>query len=43
MDQLLFEDVTRSERQEKGVQKWVDNRCKGTLSWATGVGCLHWL
>lgn len=30
--------MTRDERQTLGVQKWVDNRCKGTLEYATGVG-----
>ena len=38
MEQLLFEDITRSERQEQGVQKWVNNHCNGTLCYATGVG-----
>lgn len=28
--------MTRDERQALGVQKWVDNRCKGTLEYATG-------
>ena len=32
------EDTSRSERQELGVQKWVDNDCKGCLNWATGLG-----
>ena len=30
--------MTRSERQEEGIQKWVSNKCRGTLQWATGVG-----
>lgn len=30
--------MQRSERQSLGVQKWVDNRLRGTLCWATGVG-----
>lgn len=30
--------MQRSERQSLGVQKWVDNKLKGTLCWATGVG-----
>lgn len=30
--------ITRDERQSLGVQKWVDNRCCGTLEYATGVG-----
>ncbi len=30
--------MTRTERQLEGVQKWVDNKCKGTLCFATGVG-----
>lgn len=34
----LFEDLGRSERQELGVQRWVDNKLCGTLCWATGVG-----
>ena len=34
----LFGNVSRTERQEQGVQKWVDNKLVGTLNWATGVG-----
>lgn len=34
----LFDDLGRSERQELGVQKWVDNKLCGSLCWATGVG-----
>lgn len=30
--------MTRSERQELGVKKWVANGCKGTLMWCTGTG-----
>ncbi len=30
--------MTRSERQEEGIQKWISNKCRGTLQWATGVG-----
>lgn len=34
----LFGNLSRTERQEQGVQKWVDNKLCGTLNWATGVG-----
>lgn len=34
----LFGNQSRTERQEYGVQKWVDNKLCGTLNWATGVG-----
>lgn len=34
----LFGNVSRTERQEQGVKKWVDSRLRGTLNWATGVG-----
>lgn len=30
--------MTRTERQEVGIQKWIKARCKGLLQWATGVG-----
>ena len=30
--------MTRSERQEEGIQKWISSKCRGTLQWATGVG-----
>lgn len=34
----LFTNLSRTERQELGVQRWVDNKLCGTLDWATGVG-----
>lgn len=34
----LFGNPSRTERQEQGVQRWVDNKLCGTLNWATGVG-----
>lgn len=34
----LFETPSRTERQEQGIQRWVDNKLCGTLNWATGVG-----
>lgn len=34
----LFTPVSRDERQDEGVQKWINNKCKGTLEWATGTG-----
>ena len=34
----LFGNLSRTERQEQGVQRWVDNKLCGTLNWATGVG-----
>lgn len=34
----LFGNLNRTERQEQGVQRWVDNKLCGTLNWATGVG-----
>ena len=33
-----IEDVSRSERQEQAVQKWVDNKLKGILILPTGFG-----
>lgn len=33
-----FGNLSRTERQEQGVQRWVDNKLCGTLNWATGVG-----
>lgn len=30
--------MTRSERQELGISKWVDNNCCGCLVWPTGTG-----
>ena len=35
---MIDKNSARSIRQEDGVQKWVDNKCKGSLCWATGVG-----
>ena len=29
---------SRDDRQELGVQKWINNGCKATLEWCTGVG-----
>lgn len=34
----LFTPPTRDERQEEGRIKWIDNKCKGTLEYGTGVG-----
>lgn len=34
----LFGNLSRTERQEQGVQRWVDNKLVGCLNWATGVG-----
>lgn len=34
----LFGNLSRTKRQEQGVQRWVDNKLCGTLNWATGVG-----
>lgn len=34
----LFSPISRDERQDEGVQKWINNKCKGTLEWATGTG-----
>ena len=34
----LFTPPTRDERQEIGRIKWIDNKCRGTLEYATGVG-----
>lgn len=31
-------DEIRKERQLKGIQLWIDAKCKGTLNYATGVG-----
>lgn len=33
-----IEDVSRSERQEQAVQKWVDAKLKGILILPTGFG-----
>lgn len=30
--------MTRSERQELGVRRWVNSGCKGTCMWSTGTG-----
>ena len=30
--------LTRDERQNLGIKKWVANKCRGTWVWATGVG-----
>lgn len=30
--------MTRDERQKDGVKKWILNKCRGTLEYATGVG-----
>lgn len=41
MEQLsLFQPLTRTERQKEGLREWIKHGCKGTLSWATGVGFL---
>lgn len=34
----LFTPPTRDERQEEGRIKWIDNKCRGTLEYGTGVG-----
>lgn len=34
----LFETIDRTERQEESVQKWVNNKLKGTLVLPTGFG-----
>lgn len=31
--------MDKTERQKQGVQKWVQSNCRGTLMWATGMGC----
>jgi superfamily II DNA or RNA helicase len=39
MEQLsLFEPLDRTGRQKEGLREWIKHGCKGTLSWATGVG-----
>ena len=30
--------MDRTQRQHQGVQKWVDNKCRGTFNYATGTG-----
>lgn len=30
--------LSRDERQTLGITKWVNNKCRGTWVWATGVG-----
>lgn len=30
--------LDRNERQDLGIKKWVNAKCRGTLVWATGVG-----
>ena len=30
--------LDRTKRQEEGIQKWIDAKCKASLQWATGVG-----
>ena len=34
----LFEPITRDERQNEGIKKWITSKCKATLEYATGVG-----
>lgn len=38
----LFSPPTRDERQELGRIRWIDNKCRGTLEYATGVGILRY-
>lgn len=38
MQQLLFKQVTRDERQEQCRVTWIKNKCKGTLVQPTGAG-----
>lgn len=30
--------MTRDERQQQAVKKWIENGCRGTLQWCTGTG-----
>ena len=34
----LFEPITRDERQNEGIKKWITAKCRATLEYATGVG-----
>ena len=34
----LFAPITRDQRQEEGRVKWIKNKCRGTIEWATGTG-----
>jgi len=35
--------MTRSQRQELGIKKWIESNCRGTLQWCTGSGSLKWV
>lgn len=39
----LFKPLTRDQRQNQGIVKWLKNRCIGTLEYPTGVGSLKYL
>ena len=30
--------IDRTTRQEEGIQKWIEAKCRGSLQWATGTG-----
>lgn len=32
--------IDRTTRQEEGIQKWINAKCRGSLQWATGTGIL---
>lgn len=36
--QIAVDNVSRTKRQKEGIQKWVDNKLKGTLVYPTGAG-----
>jgi superfamily II DNA or RNA helicase len=38
MQESLFTNISRDERQEQGRVKWIKNKCRGTLEFPTGVG-----
>jgi superfamily II DNA or RNA helicase len=38
MQESLFTNISRDERQEQGRVKWIKNKCRGTIVAATGFG-----
>ena len=35
---LKIKLMTRDEKQQEAVKKWIKAGCRGTLQWSTGVG-----
>ena len=34
--------LTRDQRQQLGVSKWIKSGCRASLVWSTGVGVIKW-